>query len=178
MQSVNQAQDTEPEEAPTGNASRRHAMLLTASFGTRREVPLPAEGSLTIGRGAETSGGALFEDRLLSREHLRITHTSRGYEIEDLGSTNGTFLDGPRLERPTRLASGALVLFGNQVAVFRLVSDAELAALREDAAKPFGLVPTFSPALALTYARLRWTTKFWTKGSAAKASRAGPISTV
>ena len=155
MQSVDQAQDTEPEEAPAGNAPRRHAVLLTSSFGHRREVRLPSEGSLTIGRGSETSGGPLFDDRLLSREHLRITRTSRGYEIEDLGSTNGTFLDGPRLERPTRLGSGALVLFGNQVAVFRLVSDAELAALQQDAATPFGLVPTSSPALALTYARLR-----------------------
>jgi transcriptional regulator with PAS, ATPase and Fis domain len=155
MQSADQAQDTEPEEAPAGNAPRRHAVLLAASFGNRRELRLPAEGSLTIGRGAETPEGPLFDDRLLSREHLRITRTSRGYEIEDLGSTNGTFLDGPRLERPTRLSSGALVLFGNQVAVFRLVSDAELAAMREDAAAPFGLVPTFSPALASTYSRLR-----------------------
>jgi len=155
MQSVDQAQDTEPEEPPAGNAPRRHAVLLTASFGSRRQVQLPGEGSLTIGRGAETPGGPLFDDRLLSREHLRITRTARGYEIEDLASTNGTFLDGPRLERPTTLGSGALVLFGNQVAVFRLVSDAELEALREDAATPFGLVPTFSPALASTYARLR-----------------------
>ncbi len=155
MQSVEKAHDTEPEEAPAGNAPRRHAVLLTASFGHRREVRLPSEGSLIIGRGQEAAGGALFDNRLLSREHLRITRTARGYEIEDLGSTNGTFLDGPRLERPTRLASGALVLFGNQVAVFRLVSDAELAALREDAATPFGPVPTFSPALALIHARLR-----------------------
>jgi len=85
MQSADQAQDTEPEEAPAGNAPRRHAILLVASFGNRRELRLPAEGSLTIGRGAETPGGPMFDDRLLSREHLRITRTSRGYEIEDLG---------------------------------------------------------------------------------------------
>jgi two-component system NtrC family response regulator len=116
---------------------------------------LPSEGSLTVGRGSAKSGLSFFDDRLLSREHLRITRTSRGYEIEDLGSTNGTFLDGPRVERPTRLSSGALVLFGNQVAVFRLVADAELSALAQDAAAPFGLVSTASPALALIYARLR-----------------------
>jgi transcriptional regulator with PAS, ATPase and Fis domain len=155
MQSGDQAQDTEPEAAPAGNTPRRHAVLLTASFGNRREIQLPSEGSLTIGRGPESPGGPLFDDRLLSREHLRITGTSRGYQIEDLGSTNGTFLDGPRLARPTRLGSGALVLFGNQVAVFRLVSDGELAGLREDAATPFGPLPTFSPVLASTYSRLR-----------------------
>ena len=155
MHSVEQSHDTEPEESPAGNAPRRQAVLLVASFGKRRELLLPGDGSLTIGRGSESAGGARFDDRLLSREHLRITRTSRGYEIEDLGSTNGTFLDGPRLERPTRLSSGALVLFGNQVAVFRLVTDAELAALQQDTSTPFGPLPTFSPALALLYARLR-----------------------
>jgi len=155
MRSVDKAQDTEPEESRSRNTPRRHAVLLTSSFGSRREVRLPSEGSLTIGRGSPTSGPRFFEDRLLSREHLRITATPRGYEIEDLGSTNGTFLDGPRLERPTRLSNGALVLFGNQVAVFRLVADAELSALEQDAAAPFGLISTSSPALALIYARLR-----------------------
>jgi transcriptional regulator with PAS, ATPase and Fis domain len=155
MRSVDRTNDTEPEESPSGNAPRRHAVLLTSSFGSRREVRLPSEGSLTIGRGSAASGASFFDDRLLSREHLRITRTGRGYEIEDLGSTNGTFLDGPRLERPTHLSSGALVLFGNQVAVFRLVADAELTALAQDAATPFGLVSTSSPALALIYARLR-----------------------
>ena len=155
MRSADKTNDTEPEESPSSHAPRRHGVLLTSSFGSRREIRLPSDGSLTIGRGSATSGAPLFDDRLLSREHLRITHTPRGYEIEDLGSTNGTFLDGPRLQRPTRLSDGALVLFGNQVAVFRLVAEAELSALREDAATPFGLVSTASPALALIYARLR-----------------------
>ena len=155
MPSVDNVHDTEPEESPSGDAQRKHAVLLVAAFGERREILLPVEGALTIGRGEAAAGAHLFEDRLLSREHLRITRTARGYEIEDLGSRNGTFLDGPRLERPTRLSEGALVLFGNHVGVFRRISDAELAALRQDAAAPFGPLPTCSPALALTYARLR-----------------------
>ncbi len=164
MRSVDKPNDTETEESPAGKAQRGHAVLLISSFGGRREIRLPLRGALTIGRGSATSGAsdagegnvsALFEDRLLSREHLRITHSARGYEIEDLGSRNGTFLDGPKLDRPTRLSDGALVLFGTHLGVFRRVSDAELAALEQDAAAPFGPVPTFSPALASTYARLR-----------------------
>jgi transcriptional regulator with PAS, ATPase and Fis domain len=155
MPPVDKANDTEPEESPSGNSPRKHAVLLISAFGERREIRLPQEGQVTIGRGAATSGSLFFEDRLLSREHLRITRNGRGYEIEDLGSRNGTFLDGPRLERPTRLSDGALILFGNHVGVFRRASDAELAALQQDAAAPFGPLPTFSPALALTYARLR-----------------------
>jgi transcriptional regulator with PAS, ATPase and Fis domain len=155
MHSVDEANDTEPEESPSGHSQRKHAVLLISAFGDRREIRLPLAGALTIGRGPATSGSPFFEDRLLSREHFRIRRTGRGYEIEDLESRNGTFLDGPRLERPTRLTDGALVLFGNHVGVFRRASDAELAALQQDAATPFGLLPTFSPALALTYARLR-----------------------
>jgi transcriptional regulator with PAS, ATPase and Fis domain len=154
MPSVDQT-NTETEESPSGKSQRKHAVLLISAFGERREVRLPLEGAVTIGRGAATPGSLFFEDRLLSREHLRITRKARGYEIEDLGSRNGTFLDGPRLERPTRLSDGALVLFGHHVGVFRWTSDAELAALQEDAAAPFGPLPTFSPALALTYGRLR-----------------------
>jgi transcriptional regulator with PAS, ATPase and Fis domain len=165
MQPDDETRDTEPEASSSSDARRGHAVLLISSFGGRFEARLPPEGSLTIGRGRATRSGppgdeagdasAFFDDRLLSREHLRIRRTARGYEIEDLGSRNGTFLDGPRLEQPTRLSDGALVLFGNYAGVFRLVSDAELTSLHQDAATPFGPVPTFSPALALTYARLR-----------------------
>ena len=156
MPSVDKANDTEPEASPAGKLSRRHAVLLISAFGDRREIRLPAGGRADHRpRARSRRAGRCFDDRLLSREHLRITRTARGYEIEDLGSRNGTFLDGPRLERPTHLGEGALVLFGNHVGVFRRVSDAELAALQQDAATPFGPVPTFSPALASTYARLR-----------------------
>jgi transcriptional regulator of acetoin/glycerol metabolism len=156
--------DTEPEEHASREAQKKRAVLLISSLEGRLEALLPAEGTLTVGRGRSTAGSlesgagdssALFDDRLLSRGHLRIARTERGYEVTDLGSTNGTFLDGPRLDSPARLTEGAIVLFGNQVGIFRLVSGAELAALRQDAAVPFGLVPTFSPVLALTYARLR-----------------------
>jgi transcriptional regulator with PAS, ATPase and Fis domain len=155
MPPVDKANITATEESPSGNSQRKQGVLLISAFGERREIRLPQEGAVTIGRGEAGSGELFFEDRLLSREHLRITHRARGYEIEDLGSRNGTFLDGPRLERPTRLSDGALLLFGNHVGVFRWASDAELAALQQDVAAPFGPLPTFSPALALTYARLR-----------------------
>ena len=118
MQSVDQAQDTEPEEAPAGSAPRRHAVsvdLLVRRAGARSSCR--AEGSLTIGRARGTPAGPLFDDSSSSPASTcesRAPHAATRFE--DLGSTNGTFLDGPRLERPTQLsASGALVLFGNQV---------------------------------------------------------------
>jgi len=157
--------DTEPEAIPTPDARGKRPVLLISAFGTRLVAPLAANGSLTIGRSSRamplTESGDVEEastvlaDGLLSRKHLRIHHGARGHEVEDLGSRNGTFLDGRRLEQPTRLSEGCIILFGNQVAIFRLVTDSELAALEKEAADPFGPVPTFSPALALTYARLK-----------------------
>ncbi|HLK88762.1 MAG TPA: sigma 54-interacting transcriptional regulator [Polyangia bacterium] len=156
--------DTEPERGPAPDGRDKLFVLLIASFVDRRVALLPADGSLTIGRaGADPAAGEGsgdgrtlgLSDGLLSREHLRVSRTGRGYEIADLASRNGTFLDGRRLEQPTHLSDGCIILFGNQVAVFRQTSQAELAALDKESADPFGPVPTFSPALALTFARLR-----------------------
>ena len=159
--------ETQPEARPSRNARREGAVLLLSSWrAPLAVVPLPASGSLTIGRdaGAELPAGqdaaagdvALrLPDRLLSRAHLRISRVLRGYEVLDLQSRNGSFLDGPRLTRGKRLSSGSILLCGNQVAVFRDVRRDALEALRQEAASPFGPVPTASPALALQLARLR-----------------------
>ena len=56
---------------------------------------------------------------------------------------------------PAPLRDGALLFLGSQVLVFRIVTAAELEAIEEDAAAPFGPLPTCSPTLALTCAKLR-----------------------
>ncbi len=164
MQEPEQKGDTEPEERPSRHAGKRAILLVASADGVRIAAPLPAEGAATIGRApgdapvATVDGPApstLLPDGLLSRQHLRITRAERGYEAADLESRNGTLLDGRRLQQPTRLSEGSILLFGSYVGVFRMVTDAELGALRLDADAPFGPVPTFSPALALTYQRLR-----------------------
>ncbi|HEY6477739.1 MAG TPA: sigma 54-interacting transcriptional regulator [Polyangia bacterium] len=164
MQVPEQKGDTEPEERPARQAGKRAVLLVASSDGLRIVAPLPVDGAATIGRApgdapvATADGPAsstLLPDGLLSRQHLRIAHTERGYEAADLESRNGTLLDGRRLQQPTRLSDGCILLFGGYVGVFRLVTDAELAALRLEADTPFGPVATFSPALALTYERLR-----------------------
>ncbi|HEY4394569.1 MAG TPA: FHA domain-containing protein, partial [Polyangia bacterium] len=163
MRPKEQTDDTEPEHRPSRDAQPKRAVLLIASLRGRAVIPLPAEGPLTVGRGQTAvgvgAGGtgttALLPDRLLSRQHLRISLGERGHQVEDLESRNGTFLDGRRVVQPTRLSDGAMVLFGNQVAVYRQVSDTALEALRREAEAPFGPVATFSPGMATIYARLR-----------------------
>ncbi len=150
--------ETKPEEHSRG-ASDRRSVLLVASLSGRREVALPATGRLTIGRGRADvlTGDPLLAlpDELLSRRHLQVACGERGHVVEDLGSRNGTYLDGRRLAEPGRLRAGSLLFFGGQIALVREVGAAEQGALRDEAAAPFGPVPTFSPTLASTFARLR-----------------------
>jgi uncharacterized membrane protein YdfJ with MMPL/SSD domain len=68
---------------------------------------------LLIGRATGPNGvGALGGDPELSREHARISVASGTSIIEDLGSTNGTFVNGKRIEAPTELRSGDRIKVG------------------------------------------------------------------
>ena len=98
---------------------------------------------------------AVLDDGLVSGQHARITRASGGYDIEDLGSKNGTFVDNVRIEGRLRLRDGALVFIGNHVGVFRLVSAIELDAIKAELVAPLGPVATASPALAVACDRLR-----------------------
>lgn len=82
------------------------------------------EASLVIGR--DPGCDAVIPDRQVSRYHSRISMTERGVELEDLGSKNGTFWNGQRIEEPVVLHDGDLV----QVALVQhflfLTSDATM----------------------------------------------------
>lgn len=51
-------------------------------------------------------------DRQVSREHARIFHTRDGFFVEDLGSKNGTYVNGDPVHVPTRLMDGDTVQVG------------------------------------------------------------------
>jgi pSer/pThr/pTyr-binding forkhead associated (FHA) protein len=74
---------------------------------------LPVPGSLLIGRNAAGAGG-LGDDPELSRDHARVTRTHDGaLVIEDLGSTNGTYLNEEILGGPAPLHPGDRVRIGD-----------------------------------------------------------------
>ena len=66
---------------------------------------------VTVGRGAQNDI-ALDGDDYASARHARIEPRRDGVWVEDIGSTNGTFLNGIRLTRPRKLASGDVVRIG------------------------------------------------------------------
>jgi hypothetical protein len=54
-----------------------------------------------------------IEDTTVSRRHAAFRPTDDGVEIEDLGSTNGTFVNGARIEEATTMQPGDFVSIGN-----------------------------------------------------------------
>lgn len=73
--------------------------------------PIPPDG-LTLGRGTR-SDNPLSGDDKLSRSHAAITRDYRGgMFVEDLASTNGTLLNGVRIDGPQRLHAGDTIKLG------------------------------------------------------------------
>jgi DNA-binding NtrC family response regulator len=151
--------ETVPEERESGAGRRAIPNLIIGSFAVGAGRVARVDGGPTIGRGGGARSGESeridLPDRQLSRRHLRIVGRQGGYNAEDLGSLNGSYLDGRRLEKPTSLSEGSILLFGNHVGVFRRVSVEASAALALEATAPFGPVATLCPSLALTLAKLR-----------------------
>ncbi len=73
--------------------------------------------------GAHSSNDlVLAEDRTASRHHFEIQYTERGYLLIDLNSTNGTFLDGRRIER-AYLSSGSQIRAGSSTISFSPIDE-------------------------------------------------------
>jgi predicted component of type VI protein secretion system len=76
------------------------------------ELDLP---EVSIGR--DIANDIVINDVEVSRKHARLTREGDRYKIEDLNSTNGTYIDGQRLIGPHLLAIGEAIMFGDNVGV-------------------------------------------------------------
>ncbi|MFW5925612.1 MAG: diguanylate cyclase [Myxococcota bacterium] len=87
------------------------------------------EDQVIIGRGSEAA--ACVPDRSLSRRHARVYRRGEGFYVEDLGSTNGTFLNGAAVKLPTKVHEGDRIQVGSGI-LFRvhLQDEVEQAATR------------------------------------------------
>jgi DNA-binding winged helix-turn-helix (wHTH) protein len=83
----------------------------------RQSLPL-TDGEHIAGRGADCS--LVIDATTVSRRHARITVVCGTATIEDLGSTNGTHVNGKRISAPTGLAPGNEVALGTEVLQVRV----------------------------------------------------------
>src|SRR5271168_2462517 len=93
------------------------------------EFPVTADKSILIGRSSDLDM-VLVED-MVSRKHARIAMQSDQIWIEDLGSTNGTFVNGEKIKR-ARLKEGDRVLIGTSILKV-IAGDATSPAARDEA---------------------------------------------
>lgn len=68
---------------------------------------------ITIGR--DITNDIVINDPEVSRHHMRLTRGAGGFTLEDLGSTNGTFINGQRLTGAKPLNNGDMVGLGETV---------------------------------------------------------------
>ncbi|MFD3539261.1 FHA domain-containing protein [Streptomyces sp. NPDC058662] len=94
---------------------------LTSTFRRPTSVrPLPARAVVTIGRAPDNE--LVIDNLVVSRRHAELRALADGtYEIVDLGSHNGTYLNGARIHGAARLAEGDIVGIGRSA--FCLVGD-------------------------------------------------------
>jgi pSer/pThr/pTyr-binding forkhead associated (FHA) protein len=96
-----------------GHAARPGRLVVTASSVLARGRAFELDISpVTIGRGGQNDVSVEADD-FASARHLRVEPRRDGVWVHDLGSTNGTFVNGERLERPRRLVDGDVVRVGS-----------------------------------------------------------------
>ncbi len=75
-------------------------------------LPLRSSGTL-IGRAAECT--LVLDDDYASGRHARISYDGSTWVVEDLGSTNGTFLGATRITEPRPVAVGSVIRIGRTI---------------------------------------------------------------
>lgn len=84
-------------------------LVIHPPAGSPQVVPLKGYGVI-IGRGG--AADVYLDDVYASDEHAQVLPDDGSWSVRDLGSTNGTFLNGGKVTRPTPLAAGDQLRLG------------------------------------------------------------------
>ena len=91
--------------------------------GAQAGQQLQLDPALDVGR--EVPGGLSLDDSQVSRHHARFSVTGGSAQVEDLGSTNGTYVNDSKIDAPRTLVPGDKVRIGTTV--FQLRSPEQVA---------------------------------------------------
>lgn len=92
--------------------------------GQRWVIEITPEQMFYIGRGSECH--IVLPERQVSREHVRISYDGQQYTLHDLGSKNGTFLNGKRLTGTAVLRDGDQIQIALSVTMMFIGTEATL----------------------------------------------------
>jgi pSer/pThr/pTyr-binding forkhead associated (FHA) protein len=103
---------------PSKSAKRGTPSRLVITEGTLAGTTIALRGApVTIGRANDST--LVLADDYASNRHARLVPTDTGWLVEDLGSTNGTYLDRTKVTGPTPVPLGAPIRIGKTVLELR-----------------------------------------------------------
>jgi pSer/pThr/pTyr-binding forkhead associated (FHA) protein len=82
---------------------------------------------------------------VVSRKHCKLVRTDGGYSVEDLGSSNGTFVNGHRVQQ-MELEAGDTVQIGSVAFVLQLDNDPAIEEMHPITVAPAADIPPAGPA--------------------------------
>lgn len=110
---------TKTTEILTGGVERKAGKAVMVELKSGFSHPIMEEVTV-IGRDKKVSDIGFEGDRYISRKHISITKRGDKYYIEDLQSTNGTFVNNQLLTSPRILKTGDIIKVGDTELLFKL----------------------------------------------------------
>jgi hypothetical protein len=88
--------------APASSSSKASLRVVSAGALAHSEFTVGDEATIGRGQGCQVQ----LPDPMVSQLHARLFRSNKGLHVEDLGSTNGTFVNGSAVSAPVRLRKG------------------------------------------------------------------------
>lgn len=98
-----------PEQPKRSHRKAPRELVVHPPNGRPQTVPLKS-GRVTLGRAEEAD--VVVEDVYVSDQHAEVTPDDGGWAVRDLGSTNGTFLNGAKVTQLTQISAGDQIRLG------------------------------------------------------------------
>jgi pSer/pThr/pTyr-binding forkhead associated (FHA) protein len=111
-----EAQELESPPPPPKRTKRPRGeprvLVVTQGSQTGQSAAL-ADGVIMIGRGADCQ--IILDDDYVSTRHARVVSGENGVYVEDMGSTNGSYVNGQRITAPTTITMSDTVRIGKTI---------------------------------------------------------------
>ena len=111
LQPVLEAEEEDQEVPETEEAPAADSLRLRVTAGNAEGSEIRVDDEFLIGR-QEEGEGTLGPDAEISRHHARIARSGGAFTVEDLGSTNGTFVNGRKITKAEILSPGDRIQVG------------------------------------------------------------------